>query len=230
MNCPNCSHPVRIDSSSCYHCGFDVVESQETYGVDLAAIDRITEVYQAGGGHGLGRIERLMLNRTLDRLERQFPEMAFAVCFFELATPVQLQPYGFWLLNHGLLAGKDRVQANANGAILMVDQCSQAAGFVLGYVVEQFLEDKDLVRCLEAGERHFQEGKYGSGANASLKVFGNILARRVRAGGAVTRRSRPAAAPAPAPRDDWKDYIRRPVAHRDVDVRRAIHDVEPNRI
>ena len=111
------------------------------------------------------------LAKVLDQLEIKFPQMMFCAYLGQLPENLSIAELGFWLLNHGEVAGGEASRPNENGVLLVMDLASRQIGLSLGYFAEALISEQDAYRALCHARPDLLEGDYGA---ALAKVFGQL--------------------------------------------------------
>ena len=171
--CPRCTQSIARAAESCPHCGYTLAVTDEVFGGDAVLLERVTD---AAGVLSATDMERVTL--ALAKFEAQFPQLFAAVYCGALPVQTSLRQFGFWLLNRAAVPDLDATRANENGALLVVDVHGRSATVVPGYFLECYLNERDLLRVLEAGRKSYQRGLWADGLCASLRELTTRVRRR----------------------------------------------------
>ncbi len=106
-----------------------------------------------------------------------------------------IRQFGFWLMNHAAISTVDVSRPNEQGILIVVDLQSRVVGITLGYMVESFLGEKDLRRCLKAARPQLFQEDYYRGVSTLLQGIAKTLRRNSR----LARKNPERFAPPPAP-------------------------------
>ena len=173
MRCPRCVQEVAADSALCPHCGFGLAALDEVFGEDAVILDRLTDAARC-----LRLRDREAIEESLDRFEEMFPQLFAAVYLGFLPRMTSIRQFGFWLMNRAAVTSVDYTKPNDHGILLVVDLNSQSASLTLGYRVEPFLRERDLMGILKSGHAGLAAGDYGRGVRKSLKQLKRVLRMR----------------------------------------------------
>ncbi|MDF1751864.1 MAG: TPM domain-containing protein [Verrucomicrobiales bacterium] len=158
MRCPSCQRPVDHEAESCYSCGYSAIESMKRFGSNQVKMRRVHDAADC-----LRVKDSEMIERTLNRLEKRFPQLVFAVYLGDLNETISIGELGFWLLNQVTIEGAGYAKTNESAVLLVVDVNFKKAGLSLGYFTEMLLGEEDCLRALAAGRSHFANGEFGTG-------------------------------------------------------------------
>lgn len=175
MNCPRCVQSVAPGSPQCVRCGFQLSTLDPEFGEDVVLLDRLTDA-----AHCLRVRDRDALNAVLDDFERQFPQLFAAVYFGVLPEMTSIRQFGFWLINHAAVPTVEVSRPNEQGVIIVVDLQSRVIGVTLGYMLELFVTEKELDRCLRSARPHLFNGEFHRGVSVFLKRFSAVLRKASR--------------------------------------------------
>lgn len=170
MKCPRCVQPVAPGLPQCVRCGFLLSTLDDEFGEDVILLERLTDAANC-----LRVRERDSLNALLDEFEREFPQLFTAIYFGMLPEMTSIRQFGFWLVNHAALASVDISRPNEQGILIVVDLQSRVIGVTLGYMLERFLTEKDLNRCIRAARAPLCAGDYARGTTVLLKHVSRTL-------------------------------------------------------
>ena len=170
MNCPRCVQSVAPGQPQCARCGFQLSTLDTEFGDDVILLERLTDA-----AHCLRARDREALNVLLDRFEREFPQLFAAVYFGVLPEMTSIRQFGFWLINHAAVASIDISRPNEQGIIIVVDLQSRVMGVTLGYMLERFLTERELERCLRAARPALFSGDFHRGVTIFLKRVSKAL-------------------------------------------------------
>jgi hypothetical protein len=157
---------VDHEAHRCYSCGYSEHDASLQYGGNYVGLQRIHDA-----AHCLRKQDRDDLAKVLDQLEIKFPQMMFCAYLGQLPENLSIAELGFWLLNHGEVAGGEASRPNENGVLLVMDLASRQIGLSLGYFAEALISEQDAYRALCHARPDLLEGDYGA---ALAKVFGQL--------------------------------------------------------
>lgn len=173
MRCPRCVQEIGVDSAQCPHCGFGLAALDEVFGQDAVILNRLTDAARC-----LKLRDREAIEEELDRFEDTFPQLFAAVYLGFLPRMTSIRQFGFWLMNRAAVTAVDYTKPNDHGILLVIDMSSQSASLTLGYRVEPFIRDRDLMKILKSGHSGLVAGDYGGGVRKSLKQLTRVLRMR----------------------------------------------------
>ncbi len=174
MKCPRCVQRIHRGAGQCPHCGYSLAEADARFGRVDVPLRRLTD--SAGV---MRRADRLRVEAAMDRFERRFPQLFFAVRtdgnFYEEA---HLRQFGFWMLNRGVFEDVSAERPNEAGILLVLDAEAKTAGLTFGYLLDVFLDDGDTFECLSRAHAYWLEGKYADGVLRLMAQLERLLLRR----------------------------------------------------
>ena len=124
--------------------------------------------------------DRDRVEAAMGRISKRFPQIFVAIYTGALGEVANLRQFGFWLLNRSAFEDVPIEKPNEAGILLTIDPESKAAGIVLGYLLEPFLEEADTFDCLSRAHAHWLEGRYAEGIIRALRHLEGVLAKRSR--------------------------------------------------
>jgi len=176
MKCPRCVQRIHRGASQCPHCGYSLAEADARFGGGDVHLRKLTD--SAGV---MRRVERQRVESAMERFERRFPQLFFAVHtggkFHETA---HLRQFGFWLLNRGAFEDVPVDRPNEAGILLVLDAEAKAAGLTFGYALDAYLDDEDTFECLSRAHAYWLEGRYADGVLRLMEQLERTLTRRSR--------------------------------------------------
>lgn len=173
MRCPRCVHGLPADASRCPHCGFALFALNEAFGSDSVFLDRLTDAARV-----LGHRERRLIEKSLDRFEARFPQVFAAAYLGFLPPQTNVREFGFWLLNRAAVTSVDFHKPNSHGVLFVVDMNSRTVGITLGYFLEPYFIEGELIKVLRSATPMFVAEDYGRALLRCLQSFSGLLKRR----------------------------------------------------
>lgn len=175
MKCPRCVQVIHRGAGNCPHCGFTLADADEKFGGEEVRIRRLED------GAGLMRgVERQRVNAAMDRFERSFPQLFFAVYTGLPEGRSDLRQFGFWLLNRAAFENVDVERPNEQGILLALDPDGKAAGLSWGYMLDAFLTEEDTFLVMSRAHAYWVEGRFAEGILRALDQLTLILMKRSR--------------------------------------------------
>lgn len=175
MKCPRCVQVIHRGAGSCPHCGFSLVDADQRFGGEEIRIRRLEDAA------GLMRsVERKRVEATMDRFERSFPQLFFAVHTGLPEGRSDLRQFGFWLLNRAAFEDVGVDRPNEQGILLTLDPDGKAAGMSWGYMLDAFLTEDDTFVCMSRAHAYWVEGRFAEGIVRVLEQLTQILEKRSR--------------------------------------------------
>lgn len=178
MKCPRCVQELQNGFGQCPHCGFSLAYLDAQFGEDAVVLERLTDAADCITAEDQQRIED-----ALDCFESQFPQLFVAIYAGALPEMTDIRQFAFWLLNRATVPSLDNSRPNENGILLVLDLNSMAVSLTLGYFIEPYFSDHELLTLLRQGHTELQAGKYG---DAFLKIL-NDFSKQLKAKGRQKR-------------------------------------------
>lgn len=158
--------------------------------------------------------ERAKVEVAMERFERRFPQMFFAVNTGRTEGRSDVRQYGFWLLNRAAFKDVPLDRPNEYGILLTIDPDAKSAGISWGYGLDAFLTAEDTFLFLSRAHAYWVEGRYSEGIIRGLDQLAKILSKRCRQARSDPERFERRVAP-PAAVREAADRIR--AGHRQLD-------------
>lgn len=175
MKCPRCVQVIHRGAGACPHCGFSLVDADERFGGEEVRIRRLEDVA------GLMRsVERKRVEAAMDKFERSFPQLFFAVYTGLPEGRSDLRQFGFWLLNRAAFEDVAVERPNEHGILLTLDPDGKAAGMSWGYMLDAFLSEEDTFLCMSRAHAYWVEGRFAEGILRVLEQVSLVLEKRSR--------------------------------------------------
>jgi len=175
MKCPRCVQVIHRGAGSCPHCGFSLVDADQRFGSEEVRIRRLED------SAGLMRsVERQRVEAAMDRFERSFPQLFFAVYTGLPEGRSDLRQFGFWLLNRAAFEDVGVDRPNERGILLSLDPDGKSAGMSWGYMLDAFLTEDDTFLCMSRAHAYWVEGRFAEGIVRVLEQLSLILEKRSR--------------------------------------------------
>ncbi|MEP4079332.1 TPM domain-containing protein [Haloferula sp.] len=175
MKCPRCVQVIHRGAGACPHCGFGILEADERYGSGEVVIRRLED--QAGL---MRSSEREKVEVAMDRFEKRFPQLFFAVYTSRTEGRSDVRQFGFWLLNRAAIQDVDLDRPNECGILLTIDPDAKSAGITWGYALDAYLTAEDTFLFLSRAHAYWVEGRYSEGIVRGLKQLSKVLTKRCR--------------------------------------------------
>lgn len=147
----------------------------ERFGAGEVRISRLDD-----GAGLMRRAERERVEEAMDRFERRFPQLFFAVHSGHADAPGDLRRFGLWLLNRAAFEDVGVERPNERGVLLCIDPETKSAGLSWGYGLDPFLSEKNSFTMLSRAHAYFVEGRYSEGVVRVIEELGRVLKRRAR--------------------------------------------------
>jgi hypothetical protein len=124
--------------------------------------------------------ERARIEDAMERFERRFPQLFFAVHTGRPEGRSDVRQFGFWLLNRAAFKDVPLERPNECGILLAIDPDAKSAGMSWGYALDAFLTAEDTFLFLSRAHAYWVEGRYCDGILRGLDQLSGILAKRCR--------------------------------------------------
>jgi len=175
MKCPRCVQVIHRGAAECPHCGFTLREADERFGAEELRVRRLED---AAGL--MRRHERELVEQAMERFERRFPQLFFAVHSGRSGGRGDLRQFGFWLLNRAAFIDVGVERPNECGVLLTIDPDARAAGISWGYALDPFLAERDTFVMLSRAHAYWVEGRFAEGCVRVLRELERRLKKRAR--------------------------------------------------
>lgn len=175
MKCPRCVQGIQNGTGQCPHCGFSLAYLDAQFGEDAVVLERLTDAASC-----VDPAQREKLEAALDRFEARFPQLFFAIYAGELPEMTDIRQFAFWLLNRATVPSLDHTRPNQNGALLVLDLGTLSVSFTLGYFIEPYFSDHELMTLLRQGHPQLEAGDYGAAFMNILDSFSSELSVKAR--------------------------------------------------
>ena len=144
MQCPACQAPT-LESAAACACGFTMAALDKLLGIPPALHDTVTDLTSE-----FTRREIRSIEREVERLERLFPQVRFAIVAAEVPANATLALYAFWLFNRGGLTAATERGSQNRLIMLALDPKAGRAVCMIGYGLEPFVSEARLTSALHA--------------------------------------------------------------------------------
>ncbi len=158
MKCPRCVQLIHRGAASCPHCGFSLAEADGRYGSEQVRMRRLEDAAGLMRRGDLARVEGAM-----DRFERRFPQLLFAVYTGTSEGHGDPRQFGFWLLNRAVFEDVGVERLSEWTILLTLDPERKSAAFHWGYRLDPFLEEEDGFVALSRAHAYWMEASYADG-------------------------------------------------------------------
>lgn len=175
MKCPRCVQMIHRGAEECPHCGFSIADADRRYGAAEIQVHRLEDTA------GLMRnFERRRVEAAMNRFERSFPQLFFAVHTGRPEGRSDVRQFGFWLLNRAAFVDVGIERPNECGIVLLIDPDAKSAGISWGYALDPFLSEEDTFGLLSRGHAYWIEGRYSDGILRVLLQLSRLMKMRAR--------------------------------------------------
>lgn len=175
MKCPRCVQLIHRGAESCPHCGFSLEQADGRYGAEQVRIRRLEDAAGLMRRGDLARVERAM-----DRFERKFPQLLFAVYTGASEGRGDPRQFGFWLLNRAVFEDVGIERLNEWTILLTIDPEGKNAVFHWGYRLDPYLEEEDGFVALSRAHAYWMEASYADGIIRAIEQLSARLKWRSR--------------------------------------------------
>jgi uncharacterized membrane protein YgcG len=157
MRCPFCQNPCHEETAECSHCGFSLPKLDLYLGQPPAIKKGITDRVE-----GLNGKEAALINNSISRLEKRFPQVGFSVLLDKVKPDVPLHLYAFWIFNRSTLCASVSTGAVNRDILLTIDVPGNRASLMIGYGLEPFMSASNLTEVLDVAQARLAERHYGA--------------------------------------------------------------------
>jgi uncharacterized membrane protein YgcG len=193
MTCPGCHQVLPAPVGRCPQCGYDAWTCVDRFPYSPPPLDRYIDVENR-----LSNEERARIDRAIDYLEQEFPQVRLHVCIVKLLPGTDARECGFWMLNASIPRDDEEAQHRPWSVLLLVDTNASAVSATVGYGLDRFVSDEQLRAGLSAALTDWQQGSFCAGILKFVHHLHPMLKQVHRHAMAAARRNRRAAPPAPA--------------------------------
>lgn len=153
MHCPACQKATTETAEAC-ECGFSLEALDRLLGIAPSLMEGVTDMTDELRP---GQIKGLC--HEIDRLDRVFPQVRFAIVMCRTAANVPLALYAFWLFNRGGLASAVERAGMNRMVLLAIDSQAGRAASMIGYGLEPFLAREQVEICLKEAQPALAAGQ-----------------------------------------------------------------------
>ncbi|MFM2167572.1 MAG: hypothetical protein RIS79_1943 [Verrucomicrobiota bacterium] len=176
MKCPHCSIRLPAADAACCECGFSARTLNSYLGDHWVRLERIIDASQCLRLEDRRRCELLM-----DDFERAFPQVFLAVYMGSLPAGLNVAELGFWLLNQGAFNTPSIQKRNDFGVVMVVDPSSKSLGLSLGYSIEAYFDEKQVVpSILKSIATRLRAHDYGRAIEQAIIDVSRVLRKSSR--------------------------------------------------
>ena len=162
MRCPACQQTTSEIATDCA-CGFSMAALDKMLGIPPALTGTVTDASQ-----NFTRREVRAINREVERLERLFPQLRFAVVTCVVPENCTLPLYTFWLFNRGGLTAATERGSQNRLVMLALDTHMAKAACMIGYGLEAFVSEGRIATALNVAFPLLASDQLGKAAIAFL--------------------------------------------------------------
>lgn len=162
MHCPACNKPTFETAEVC-ECGFSLEALDRLCGMAPQLEDGVSDLTQE---FRVRQIEGI--HRVIERLERVFPQVRFAVVTCQPPPGIPLALYTFWLFNRGGLSSAVERAGMNRWVLLSLNTGAAGAAAMIGYGLEPFVAADQLAASLQAMRPYMASGEHGRAVEAFL--------------------------------------------------------------
>ena len=162
MHCPACQKATTETAEVC-ECGFSMAALDQMLGIAPQLMEGVTDMTKELRPRQVRGIQR-----QIERLERVFPQVRFAMVMCHAPAKIPLPLYLFWLFNRGGLSSAVE-RAGMNRLIMLaIDTAAGNAASMIGYGLEPFLAQDQITACLQAMQPLLAAQQHGRAIEAFL--------------------------------------------------------------
>lgn len=144
MHCPAC-HKATFETADGCECGFSLAALDQLLGIAPQLTDGLTDMTKE-----LRLREVRGIQQVIERLERAFPQVRFAIVLGHAPANIPLSLYTFWLFNRGGLSSAVERAGMNRMVMLAVDTAAGKVAGMIGYGLEPFVPPSQLSACLQS--------------------------------------------------------------------------------
>jgi uncharacterized membrane protein YgcG len=176
MNCPHCQAVLTEEVRSCPECQFNyerlggVFGQMPTLKGVLSDIPRVLSMREAAKVRG-----------AIKQFARQFPQLDFNVLLTAVPSAEPLAKYAFWVFNGAGLCSRLHKGGLNFHLLLVIDTEHDRANLSVGYGLEPFVSEEDLVSVLAVASEQLGEKAFGEAILGILAKATEILHTRAEA-------------------------------------------------
>ena len=114
MVCPSCQYVLEEAVSKCPKCAFSGEIAIQKFPFPAPPLKAVVDPNNL-----LTKTETATIFKTVQKLQKQLPQVRFLNCIVPLGKEVNLREFGFWLLNAGQM--KEGEEAKAFAILFLID-------------------------------------------------------------------------------------------------------------
>lgn len=199
VSCPGCHRVLDGPSGQCRVCGYNAWTCVDHFPYSPPQLERYVDVENR-----LSNEERARLDRAIDALESDLPQVRVFVCLVKLLPRTDVRECGFWLLNASIPKDDEDAQHRPWSVLLLLDLTAFTASATVGYGLDRFVNDFQLREALAAAKPDWMDGRlapgiqlFVHGLHRALKSAQKLAAKAAAKG--LLPRPAPARQPVPPP-------------------------------
>ena len=163
MTCPNCHLTLSEAVDHCPRCQYTGQTSMLRFPFPAPSLSRFIDPKSH-----LSEVDRERMSRSLNALNKKFPQPRLCFCIIDLAEGVDLREFGFWLMNTSPVDSPEEAEIRPWTILIVIDDVNGNVSVTPGYSIEPFLDDEAWRSLILKERQHFFARDYITG---SLKLI-----------------------------------------------------------
>lgn len=171
MVCPGCHIAIPEPVDECPRCGFSGRGVVEKFAFEAPDLDRYIDPVGF-----LAEESREKIDRVLDELEEDFPQIRVSICIIDLLPDTDPREFGFWMFNASKVRNEAEAARRPWTILLTIDDRNARASVTVGYAIEPFVKDDAWEWMLRMDRKLFLEKDYEAGVLKFVEGVDQVLA------------------------------------------------------
>jgi uncharacterized membrane protein YgcG len=170
VSCPGCHRVLEGPAEQCRVCGYNAWTCVDHFPYSPPPLERYVDVENR-----LSNEDRARLDRSINALERDLPQVRVHVCLVKLLPGTDVRECGFWLLNASIPRDEEDAQHRPWSVLLLMDLTAATASATVGYGLDRFVEDEALRAALAAAKQDWHDGRLAAGIHLFIQELHRAL-------------------------------------------------------
>lgn len=183
VTCPGCHSILPAPADQCPRCGYNAWTCVDRFPYSAPPLDRYIDVENR-----LSNEDRAKLDRLIDSLESDLPQVRVHVCLVKLLPGTDARECGFWMFNSSIPRDEEEAAHRPWSVLLLLDLNAGAASATVGYGLDPFVSDHQLRAALNAAQPDWEAGSLAGGTARFVQQLHHALRHAHRHAGSAVRR------------------------------------------
>jgi uncharacterized membrane protein YgcG len=170
MKCPSCNVALTIPAPQCPNCNLTLRQLDTKFGALPLHSQFLTDRTGQLSLRAMAELRQL-----LSLFERKFPQSLFSVFVIGPVHGGTISEYTFWLANRARFSSLEVVGGENFDLLLGIDSDAREAALVIGYGLEAYVNEHDLLQALAEATNAFRAGDYARGIRNCVEFMMNRM-------------------------------------------------------